>query len=153
MNKKVIIGILVVIVLVLLFACSGKGYKDTAIECIEAMLDGDTKKFVSTFSEELIEELMIENDCSSKKLLISNFDKKMDKVQEMLKDELGKKWKYKVEYIDSELEDDMCIVYLDVTFIEKNWIGKKFEEKETLDVYLIKEGRNWRVYSYPDLWI
>lgn len=136
--------------MVVFFACSGRGYKDTAIDFVESLHEADAKKMLSLMSDDLIYELMEVRDAGTEKVLKNQLEKLLESNVESLKSIYGKKWKYEIEFIDAVQEEDLCIVVIDVTYKGKTLFSKK-ENTSTVEIELIKDGRNWYVDAFPDL--
>ena len=149
-GKKILLVILAIVLIVLFYACSGRGYKDTAIEFVEAIYEADADTFVSLMSDSLQYELMEAQDASTEKILVNTIQKILDSNIESMKSNYGKKWKYDIEYIDSVKDEDTCIVTIDVTYTGKSWFSDK-QDTDTIELELIKDGINWYVNSFPDL--
>lgn len=148
-NKVVSIGAIIIVLLVVLFACGGRGYKDTAIDFTKATLEGDAKKMVSLMSDDLVDELMKLKNESTKKTLINTMQKKLEDADEDYKSSYGKKWKYEIEYIDAVKDGDNCTVTLEVKIKGKTWLGGKKEDSHTEKIELIKDGNKWYVNKMP----
>lgn len=149
-NKKFLLVILVVVVVIVVVVSSGKSAEDTAIEFLEHLHEGEAKKMVSLLSEEMIDDLIDRGNYKTKKVLINSFEKTLEASIENFKDKYGKKWKYKIELVDSYEEDESCNVILEVTYSGKT-LFDKIEESDTIEIELIKEGGKWKINSFPSL--
>lgn len=156
MNNPVIkkygaFAVVLLLVIVLLFSCSG-GKKDVAMDFATAMLkDFDAKEMVSLMSDEYKEEYMSQMGAETEKILISKLENRFESVEKNYKDKYGDNWKVKIEYIDTyELEDDMIAVVLSVVFKGSGgFLGlSDKEDTEEMTVSLIKEGGKWKVCEW-----
>ena len=149
-NKKVLLLALVVVLVLILFFSCGKSAEKTAIEFVEHMHKGEAKKIVSLLSDEMLDNLMERGNYKTKKVLINSFQNILEASIEGFKDKYGKKWKYKIELVDSYKEYKNCIVILEITYSGKS-LFEKIENTETIEIELIKERGNWKVNSFSSI--
>lgn len=156
MNNPVIkkygaFALMLLLVIVLLFSCSG-GKKDVAMDFATAMLkDFDAKEMVSLMSDDYKEEYMSQMGAETEKILISKLKDKFKSVEENYEDEYGDNWKVKIEHVDTyELDDDIYAVALSVTFKGSGgFLGlSDKEDAEEMTVALVKEHGKWKVCDW-----
>ena len=150
-KKYGVLAVAVILVMVLLFSCSGNK-KDVAMDFAKAMLsDFDAKEMVSLMSEDYKETYMDQMGAETEKILISKLKEKFKTVEENYEDEYGSKWKVKIEHVDTyELDDGIVGVALKVTFKGSGgFLGlSDKEDTEDMTVALIKEGGKWKVCDW-----
>lgn len=137
-----------------LFSC-GSNELDVADKFLNALYDGDIKKVVSLSSETLIEK----SGAQTEKI----YKKKMEEMHETLvesyKDKYGKKWKYKIEIIDSYdwepdeyylqqyVGDEFKKVEAEIEHTGKGFFNDK-EGDEKITLIMEKVDGKWLVASF-----
>jgi len=109
-NRKVgIIGVaaVAVIVLILLISLfSGRGYKATAKQYVDALLSGDGEEIVSLLPKKLVKTIIEENELT-KEILITEIDEYLVEQLSYIGFFLGEDFEYKLKYQGSEpITDD-----------------------------------------------
>lgn len=145
------IAVVAILIIVLLFSCSGSA-KSTAIDFAEAKLsDLNAKKMVSLMSEDYKEDLMKNNNAATEKVLISRLEKGLESYQEKIENKYGSKWKVEIKHIDNyEVDDNLVEVVLSVTYKGKGGFLGLSDEKDTeeVTVALCKENGKWKVCEW-----
>ena len=136
------VAAVIILVIILIFG-GGAGYEKTIDSFFEGLFEADSKLFVSTLSEEYIEEQIDYYGYRNKAVLIEKLQDNMDDLAEEFADELGKNWKYKYEIVDVEKYEDEVEVTIDLELS-----GRKGEESDVWILVLIKEGNKWYVDSF-----
>lgn len=151
MTRKFVIIVIVLSLLVIAsLVFSGRGYKETALEFVEALHKADADKMISLMSDDLLYELIGQSNLRTKKVFANNIEKALKEDVSDMKSQYGSNWKYKIRYVDTVKDNDSCIVILDVTYKGSTWFSEK-RNNDTLEIELIRKGRNWYVNSFPDL--
>lgn len=145
-KKKMIafvVALMVIALTVLLIWGGGKRYEKTIDNFFEGLFEADGELFVSTLSEEYIEEQLEYYGYRNKAVLIEKLQDNLDDLVEEYADELGKNWKYKYEIVHVEEFDDEVEVTIDIELS-----GRKGEESDVWILMLIKDGNKWYVDSF-----
>ena len=150
-KKYGVIAVVVILVTVLLFSCSGSK-KDVAMDFATAMLkDFDAKEMVSLMSDDCKEEYMSQMGAETEKILISKLKENFKSIEENYEDEYGDNWKVKIEHVDTyELDNDIYAVALSVKFKGSGgFLGlSDKEDTEEMTVALVKESGKWKVCDF-----
>ena len=160
MKKIISVVVAISVVCFLLFLCGGRSAEKTTKQALKAMHEGNASKYVSLMYDDVVEYQMESNDVKTKKLFVKEYEKAFDSIQSKMVDKYGKKWKYKIEIIDSydsEAPESMEIDSLsgknfkEVAY-EVTYTGKGFlKEKEGTDegTFLLVEKKNkWYIVDF-----
>lgn len=97
------VSIIVVIVLILgMILFGGRSEKDTVKKYVEGQLEGDGKKLINLFPEELIDGICQEEGYLNKKEMIAEVNEQLEKQLERVEDTYGNGWEYSYEVIETE---------------------------------------------------
>lgn len=137
-----IAAIVAVVVFVIVFS-SGNGYEKTVDCFFDGLFGADSELFISTLSNDFIEEQLEYYGYRNKAVLIEKTQDNMDDLAEEYVDTLGKNWKYQYEIVDVYEGEDEVEVTIDLTLS-----GRKGEESDVWILVLIKDGNKWYVDSF-----
>lgn len=138
-----VVALMVVALAVLLIWGGDSRYEKTIENFFEGLFEADGELFLSSLSEEYIEEQLEYYGYRNKAVLIEKLQDNLDDLTEEYAYELGKNWKYKYEIVHVEEFDDEIEVTIDLELS-----GRKGEESDVWILVLIKDGNKWYVGSF-----
>ena len=138
----VVAAVAAVLVIALLFN-GGKSYEKTVDAFFEGLFEADAELYVSTISNEIIDNYIENQGYRNKSDVRKELQKEFDDLVDSYDDDLGKNWKYEYEIIDAD-EDDEKVELRVVTRLK----GKKGEETATWEMCLVKDGNKWYVDNF-----
>ncbi len=143
-KKYLPVAAIILVLILILSQCSGSK-KSVAIDFVEALfVDVDAKKVVSLMSDDLLAEIMESTGSETKKVLISNLEKKLEASMEDFE-------KAKVKYIDEQkIDSSTSEVYLELTYTKSGGLFGLDSDTDTdsVTITLVKEGGKWRVDDF-----
>lgn len=162
MKTRIIVAIIVLIAIsVVVF--SGRSYKTTLKQYVDATMNGDAKKVVSLMPKEYVEEAIRSGEYDSKSELINDLDDALKYTTEALKENFGKRWKYsyEIDNVHTYSKDDMDMYFY---YFDYGDISKKVDEIKEMEytitisgdgeegsasenILLYKIGRSWYISS------
>jgi len=160
-SKRKMLHRLIVLLLslvLLLSSCGSATYSDIekkAVKFAESMFDSDFEYYADIISSYILAVETMKTYTSSPKVL-AEFYRDYYSFDKYVVDDLGEKWKYSIEVVDTYeftegmndydyindnwLHDsDAVVVTLNITFSGKKWF-KKVSQSERLDIYFIEEN-------------
>lgn len=157
-KNKFIVGVGFVVLLICIF-CGGRSAEETALQYVEATLEGDAKTATQLTCDITIEE----SNYPTRKLYAHALEESLKKTRERYENKYGDKWKYKIKIIDSydvdfsEIEayveidefvsSHMKEVMISVEHKGSGWLNDK-EGTEDLIITCVKLGRKWYVLYF-----